>query len=300
MKKIIYGLFLAVLPFVYASAESDAKSYVAGDTIYLDQEYNHMPAKKAGKAVFFGVVKAVDDDNTATIAVYDKRDSTLHALWNRVASGEEYNLKKGEQRYFYADGTLREINVYELIHNDKNGHVTSFPVSETLMYPDGKIQEEVALSYKGSKREETYDRKGYFPNGKLRFHETKEEKDAYTVTFYDEAGNVTQDSPEDFAPYKTMPSYPGGQKELMYFLSKSVQYPVECQKSGIQGRVICQFTVAKNGKIEGVKVVRSGGHPLLDKEAVRVLRSMPKWLPGKKRGEPVRVKYTVPVNFALE
>jgi protein TonB len=58
--------------------------------------------------------------------------------------------------------------------------------------------------------------------------------------------------------------------------------------------------VAKNGKIEDVKVVRSGGHPLLDKEAIRVLRSMPKWIPGKKRGEPVRVKYTIPVNFALE
>ena len=86
----------------------------------------------------------------------------------------------------------------------------------------------------------------------------------------------------------------------MYFLSQYVQYPVECQKGGIQGRVICQFAVAKNGKIEDVRVVRSGGHPLLDKEAVRVLRSMPKWIPGKKRGEPVRVKYTVPVNFALE
>ena len=187
-----------------------------------------------------------------------------------------------------------------MFHNDKNGYTISLPVSETLMYPDGVKQEEVTISYKGSKREETYERKGYFPNGNLQFHEIKDVKDTYSLTFYDEAGNVIKEAPVDFVPYKTMPEYPGGEKELMYFLSQSVQYPVECQKSGIQGRVICQFAVAKNGKIEDVRVVRSGGHPLLDKEAVRVLRSMPKWIPGKKRGEPVRVKYTVPVNFALE
>ena len=300
MKKIIYGLFLAVLTFFYATAESAAKAYVAGDTLYLDQDYQHIPAKKAKKATYYGVVKDVDDNNIAAIAVFDKKDNTLYAIWNRIASGEGYNTQKGEQRYFYPDGTLQEIDVYALFHNDKNGYTISLPVSETLMYPDGVKQEEVTISYKGSKREETYERKGYFPNGNLQFHEIKDVKDTYSLTFYDEAGNVIKEAPVDFAPYKTMPEYPGGQKELMYFLSQSVQYPVECQNSGIQGRVICQFAVAKNGKIEDVRVVRSGGHPLLDKEAVRVLRSMPKWIPGKKRGEPVRAKYTVPVNFALE
>ncbi len=300
MKKIIYGLFLAVLPFIYTTAESAPNAYVSGETLYLDQEYQPMPAKKAKKAAYYGVVKDVNADNIASIAVYDKKDNTLHAIWNRIASGEGYNTQKGEQRYFYADGTLREIDVYALFHNAKNGYTISLPVSETLMYPDGMKQEEVTISYKGSKREETYDRKGYFPNGNLQFHETKEGKDAYSLTFYNEAGNVTKEAPLGFVPYKTMPEYSGGQEELIYFLSKSVQYPIECQKGGIQGRVICQFMVAKNGKIEDVKVVRSGGHPLLDKEAIRVLRSMPKWIPGKKRGEPVRVKYTVPVNFALE
>ena len=300
MKKIIYGLFLAIVPFMNAAAENDLKAYLSGDTLFYNQDYQIMPAKKIKKAVYYGVVKDIDDNNIATIAVYDKKDHTLLALLKRIASGNAFGAKKGEQCYYYPDGTIKEKDVYDLFHNDKNGYTISLPVSETLMYPDGVKQEEVTISYKGSKREETYERKGYFPNGNLQFREAKEGKDAYSLTFYDEAGNVIKEAPVDFVPYKTMPEYPGGQKELMYFLSQSVQYPVECQKGGIQGRVICQFAVAKNGKIEDVRVVRSGGHPLLDKEAVRVLRSMPKWIPGKKRGEPVRVKYTVPVNFALE
>ena len=300
MKKIFYGLVLAMVPLINTAAENEVKAYLSGDTLFYNQDYQIMPAKKIKKAVYYGVVKDIDDNNIATIAVYDKKDHTLLALLMRIASGNAFGAKKGEQCYYYPDGTIKEKDVYDLFHNDKNGYTISLPVSETLMYPDGVKQEEVTISYKGSKREETYERKGYFPNGNLQFREAKEGKDAYWLTFTDEAGNVTKELPVDFVPYKMMPEYPGGQKELMYFLSQYVQYPVECQKGGIQGRVICQFAVAKNGKIEDVRVVRSGGHPLLDKEAVRVLRSMPKWIPGKKRGEPVRVKYTVPVNFALE
>ena len=299
MKKIIYGLFLAIVPLMNAAAENEVKAYLSGDTLFYNQDYQIMPAKKIKKAVYYGVVKDIDDNNIATIAVYNKKDQTLLALLKRIASGNEFGAKKGEQCYYYQDGTIKETDVYALFYDEKNSKVTSHLVSEKLMYPDGKVQEEVAISYKGSKREETYDRKGYFPNGSIQFHETRDVKDAYSLTFYDETGNITE-TPNNFTPYMTMPEYPGGQGELLYFLSQSVQYPVECQKSGIQGRVICQFAVAKNGKIEDVRVVRSGGHPLLDKEAVRVLRSMPKWIPGKKRGESVRVKYTVPVNFALE
>ena len=79
-----------------------------------------------------------------------------------------------------------------------------------------------------------------------------------------------------------------------------MKYPEEAQKLGIQGRVICQFVVNKDGSIVDVEVVRSSGDPLLDNEAIRVIRSMPKWKPGKQRGKPIRVKYTLPVNFRLE
>ena len=103
-----------------------------------------------------------------------------------------------------------------------------------------------------------------------------------------------------FVVVETMPEFPGGQQALFKYLSENVKYPVIAQENGIQGRVICQFVVNRDGSIVDVEVVRSGGDPSLDKEAIRVIKSMPKWKPGKQRGKAVRVKYTVPVNFKLQ
>lgn len=103
-----------------------------------------------------------------------------------------------------------------------------------------------------------------------------------------------------FMVVEEMPQFPGGQQALFRYLSENVKYPVIAQENGIQGRVICQFIVDKDGSITNVEVVKSGGDASLDKEAVRVIKSMPNWKPGKQRGKPVRVKYTVPVNFRLQ
>ena len=96
-----------------------------------------------------------------------------------------------------------------------------------------------------------------------------------------------------------MPMYPGGMQELMKFLQKNIQYPQDAEEKGIQGRVIVQFVVEKDGSIKDIKVVR-GIDPSLDKEALRVINAMPKWEPGKHKGEAVSVKYTVPVNFKVQ
>jgi protein TonB len=103
-----------------------------------------------------------------------------------------------------------------------------------------------------------------------------------------------------FQVVETMPEFPGGPQALFKYLADNVKYPVIAQENGIQGRVICQFVVNKDGSIVEVVAVRSSGEPSLDKEAIRVINSMPKWKPGKQRGKPVRVKYTVPVNFRLQ
>lgn len=102
-----------------------------------------------------------------------------------------------------------------------------------------------------------------------------------------------------FQVVETMPSYPGGNEALTKYLSDNIRYPVIAQENGIQGRVICQFVVNKDGSIVDIQVVRSVD-PSLDKEAERVIRNMPKWNPGKQRGKSVRVKYTLPVNFRLQ
>lgn len=95
-----------------------------------------------------------------------------------------------------------------------------------------------------------------------------------------------------------MPKFPGGHEVLMLFLSKNIKYPVEAQKQKIQGRVIVQFIVNKEGNLINPTVIRSV-HPLLDAEALRVIDKMPKWEPGKQKGKTVNVKYTVPINFRL-
>jgi protein TonB len=96
-----------------------------------------------------------------------------------------------------------------------------------------------------------------------------------------------------------MPSFPGGQGALNEYLSKTIRYPVAAEENGIQGRVIVQFVVEKDGSITDVRVVRSVD-PSLDKEAVRVAKSMPRWIPGKQNGSAVRVKFTLPVSFRLQ
>lgn len=98
---------------------------------------------------------------------------------------------------------------------------------------------------------------------------------------------------------EVMPIFPGGNEALMKFLSNEIKYPDESVKKGDQGRVIVQFVVNKDGTIADLKVVK-GVTPLLDAEALRVMGEMPKWTPGMEKGEPVRVKYTVPVMFRLQ
>lgn len=101
-----------------------------------------------------------------------------------------------------------------------------------------------------------------------------------------------------FQVVEEMPDFPGGVQGLMEYLSKNVKYPAEAHKAGIQGRVIVSFTVKKDGSIADTKIKRSVA-PSLDKEAERVISAMPKWKPGKQRGEVVNVRYTVPVMFRL-
>lgn len=112
-------------------------------------------------------------------------------------------------------------------------------------------------------------------------------------------GAIDYDKPEKpFDVVEQMPEFPGGQEALMKFLSESVKYPKEASKDGVQGRVVVQFVVEKDGSISEVEVVKKVNEHL-DAEAVRVVNAMPKWKPGKQKGENVRVMYTLPISFRL-
>ena len=102
-----------------------------------------------------------------------------------------------------------------------------------------------------------------------------------------------------FDVVEVMPSFPGGQGALIQYLNSHVKYPVVAQENGLQGRVTISFVVERDGSITDVKVARSVD-PSLDKEAARVVSSMPRWTPGKQNGSAVRVKFNVPVVFRLQ
>ena len=104
---------------------------------------------------------------------------------------------------------------------------------------------------------------------------------------------------EVFIVVESMPEFPGGQQAMMKFLGENIQYPANAVEKGIQGRVICKFVVEKDGNVSDIQVVRTSGDASLDSEAVRVISTMPKWKPGVQRGKPVRVIYTIPINFRL-
>ena len=110
---------------------------------------------------------------------------------------------------------------------------------------------------------------------------------------------VEEVTEEIFVVVEEQPEFPGGQAAMMKFLSDNIKYPVIAQENGIQGRVICNFVVERDGSITDVQVVR-GQDPSLDREAVRVIQQMPRWKRGKQRGSAVRVRFTLPVVFRLQ
>ena len=107
-----------------------------------------------------------------------------------------------------------------------------------------------------------------------------------------------EQNPEFFDVVEQMPEYPGGAQALFGYIAKNIHYPKAAEDAGIQGRVIVTFVVMKDGSIGEVKVAK-GVSPVLDEEAVRCVKSMPKWKPGMQKGQAVNVKYTMPISFAL-
>jgi len=103
---------------------------------------------------------------------------------------------------------------------------------------------------------------------------------------------------KSFDVVEEMPQFPGGPNALFEYLNKNLKYPIVAEENGVQGRVIVTFVVERDGSLSDVKVVKSVD-PYLDREAQRLVKSMPHWIPGKQNGENVRVKYTVPVRFNL-
>lgn len=131
-----------------------------------------------------------------------------------------------------------------------------------------------------------------------------EDTEADDNTVIDVAPVIQQEAEEEeesevFFIVENMPEFPGGELALRKFIANAIKYPVIAQENGIQGKVYVNFVVDKDGSVTQARIAR-GVDSSLDKEALRVVNSLPKWKPGMQRGKPVRVSYTVPISFVLQ
>ena len=113
-----------------------------------------------------------------------------------------------------------------------------------------------------------------------------------------ETGTTVQEPDAVLTLVEEMPEFPGGSEALFAYMGKQTRYPEDAKEAGVQGKVFLSFVVELNGSISNVQVLR-GAYPSLDQEAIRVVKAMPSWSPGKQNGKPCRTKYNLPFAFVL-
>jgi len=293
MKKLL--LFFAAL--LSCQMMSAAKGLAVSDTLWMNGEYEKV---QANIATVMGIIQDLDaETKEATIQCYARENMRLLSTQHRIVSIYGFGPRTGKQIFYAEDGNVQSTEEY-VLYTDSRGRKLSRQVSETLLNPDGSVSEEVTFEYKKTPNGERqlYVRQCYYPDGKLQYKETMNEKGCKSQ-YYNENGKKDKHPEQTFAPYLTMPDFPGGNKKLFEYLKENVKYPDAARANGIQGKVIVQFTVDKDGAIGDVTIALPAGDPTLNREAVRVVNAMPRWTPGTKRGKPVRVRFTLPVKFML-
>jgi TonB family protein len=156
-------------------------------------------------------------------------------------------------------------------------------------YENGQLRKEV--EYKEGKTNGLYI--SYWENGQIKRKEYLGIDKSIEGKCYDQEGKEIKHT-----PMEQMPEFPGGTERLMSFISQNIRYPVAMMENKIQGTVIAQFIVKKDGSISDIKIIRSV-YPKGDSEAIRVISLMPKWKPGIQEDEPVSVRYTLPIKFQM-
>lgn len=158
-----------------------------------------------------------------------------------------------------------------------------------------KKDEEVSEQDEMKSQEEISNTKGIISIADVKGNDEKNGKDIADVKA--DVIQVVEEPTYDVV--EQMPSFPGGEGELLTYIAKNLKYPVIAQENGIQGTVIVRFVVSKTGEVDKVEVLRSLD-PACDKEAKRVVANLPRWIPGKQNGANVSVYYTLPIRFKLE
>ncbi len=258
---------LALLPIVGATLALNARTVT--DYVYDEPQKQH-PVKK-GKA-------------NATIKTGSGQD--IQIIESVVENGENpqaYDVEKFVMKGKVFDGEDKSaiVGAVVTIQGSKKGSVTD---------KDGNFCLEVSV---GDRIEVMYVGYDTYTIGVSKAYAKDR---TYMIALYKDG---TSPNKEIFDQAETMPEFPGGVGKLMEYVAMNVRYPKEAEDKCLQGRVIATFIVEKDGSITSAKIVRSID-PALDAEALRVINGMPNWKPGTQKGEPVRVKYTIPISFRLQ
>ena len=212
-------------------------------------------------------------------------DVTEQAMVNLAdAVEEEEQIEEEQQRY---EEPEPEVLPEEVLNTVK--------VTELAIVDDDKVKAEDEIKNQDDLKETTTAfGQSDFDKGTDDRNVVREHKDEIVV---EEKKPVEEN--KVFTAVEQMPQFPGGESALMQYISKNIKYPPVAMENGIQGRVVVQFVVTKTGKIGEVKIAR-GKDPDLDKEAMRVVKSLPDFIPGKMNGQAVNVWYTLHVTFKLQ
>jgi TonB family protein len=244
------------------------------DTIYFDRSWN--VTKILDSAQYYRLIRETDGLYRVTDYYIHSDSVQMTGAFRDYAQKE----KEGEFVYYAKNGLVTQRGTYR--NGKRNGLYTTYyssgEVHYTEEYADGEYAGDFTVYYRDGivRRKETY------KNGKQVFK-----------ACYLPSGKKTK-----YFPYEEAAMPKGGMEALKKYLKKNIHYPPDAYKSGIEGRVYVQFVVSKTGEITHVKIKKSVD-PLLDEEALRVVKALPAWKPGMIDGEPVNSLFNLPVTFSL-
>lgn len=234
-----------------------------------------------------------ENKNTFKIDILNKKNDSIYIDFENLA-----NSKLPD--YVEINKNTKDSTLFSVLSYYDNGKIfrkyTDISLIDSLhvkyeeWYKNGQLKEIYHLNSKNKLKQ----RKTFWENGRLKRKDIFENGKLINGTTWESNGNEIE-----YYPYNIPPSFPGGDIELRKIIANNIKYPVKAAENNIQGRVWVGFIVENDGSIIDVEVIR-GIHPLLDREAIRVVKILPKWSPGQKDGENVRFSYLIPINFSLQ
>lgn len=294
---------------------------------------NGEPTKKSLATSYYTRTKIKDSNSFLVKRYYLDHEKPFETI---SYFDKKLLIKKGAYTSYYSDGSIKIKGEY--FHNQKSGTWESFNRNSKLNnisnFSNGKLHGAYTNYFKDGKIETGTYKNGeknllwsytnhsnqliksiFYSNGKKEgksqlFYDNgnikeisiyKSGKIIETQEFDFEGNEIIEEdyqNEEIFTIVEEQPEFPGGMGKMMRYLARKTQYPQAALEMGIQGKVYVSFIIEKDGTISDVNVIR-GVHKSLDKEAIRVVKSMPKWTPGIQKGKKVKVKYTIPINFRL-